>query len=411
MSKLWGSALLAVLIGIKADASTIQLFSLSAASSATTTSDLFNSQALSLLALGFSKLRMGKQAGTDDITFASQDLPRTESTALVKVSKETPIERAFQSTPLSTRVSPPRNILALFDRLKSRLGMQLHSLHWSELPGVTEFVLFSEIGEVTSRKHPTSLNHPFHKATFFTDDEIGLAVKVSPGFFTLLELDENQRGLLYSEGHNVCHGVDVRALRNGKIVIGHAHLLPDSEDHPGQSGSPFKQYRRVLEYLADPQNGYTNVQIALSIDDRLMGLPWKGDLHQSLQHLESEAQKLEIFVEELSDLRGHSRTAGWIGDTITAPHYRASRLHRNYFFIESIGDIWTMYLANRKIQHQAQPTIEPLFLIWPWTFIPTPSPLNTVPPDTLAPSLDDAPRPAHLRKLFYLRSRQLRASA
>src|SRR5204863_683984 len=38
----------------------------------------FTSQALSNLALAFSKLRMGKQPGTDDITFVEAGFPRQE---------------------------------------------------------------------------------------------------------------------------------------------------------------------------------------------------------------------------------------------------------------------------------------------------------------------------------------------
>lgn len=97
------------------------------------------------------------------------------------------------------------------------------------------------------------------------NERLGWVVNVGEGRFVLAEASPTAAKVAaYSSDHSVCLSVDVRAKnREGSSVIGHAHIVPAAYAGNEQMDSDWAQYEQVVKYLADPNNGYSNVQLFL----------------------------------------------------------------------------------------------------------------------------------------------------
>jgi len=152
---------------------------------------------------------------------------------------------------------------------------------------------------------------------FVKSRKLGLVAWASIGEVVLMELGKKEQGLVYSLGHFYCISCAIRAHRGNKEVIGHAHIYPETDSQGGIPGLTLERYKMLLQYLTDPSNGYSDIQIILGAGTRI--------LRSSLEHqMFQEATRnfgirLEIIQRGDGTVASTFTTKGWTAQTIYTP--------------------------------------------------------------------------------------------
>jgi DNA-binding NarL/FixJ family response regulator len=200
---------------------------------------------------------------------------------------------------------------ALYERIEELAKIEADTDHRAIPEGKVRARRFT-ILDFKSIDDPANKHEDFR--TYFyreNDPHLGFVLFAEFGELAWLELDPGQFGAVYAPGHANCHSVAFTAQRDGRTVIGNAHLYVSE---PGYSPDALLQYEWVLKQLSDKTNGFSDVQIALSIDGRWEGFP----LEIKIEDLEERALLLRIHPIQ-SVVSGEGALLNVMRDVLTTP--------------------------------------------------------------------------------------------
>jgi hypothetical protein len=111
---------------------------------------------------------------------------------------------------------------------------------------------------------------PPAKVIYTDSAEHGRVVLANTGELIMMELERDGRGVIYSPAHGKCLSCDIRAVKGGKTVIGHAHIPASPEDRAGEDGRIAYFYHGLVRRLSD--SGYTDIQLVVGAHKKLYGI-------------------------------------------------------------------------------------------------------------------------------------------
>lgn len=157
---------------------------------------------------------------------------------------------------------------------------------------------------------------PVEHAAWVTDDPaLGSTADGLVGELVMVHVPKGQPASIYSTEHSACASAALRAMRDGKVVIMHAHLFPSDDDLVHQAGAAQQQLERVMAYLTDPARGFSDVELVLTVNPEQLGLEAPEALRRHLP----PSIEARIILRALSDDRYV------VVDTLTTPAWTASR--------------------------------------------------------------------------------------
>ncbi|MFC1805263.1 PfkB family carbohydrate kinase, partial [Candidatus Omnitrophota bacterium] len=171
----------------------------------------------------------------------------------------------------------------LSDGLESP-GSRLSAVRFFERTKNGKFIFLPSVSGVTelSIARPDELK-PMPEIALVDNRQFDKVVWAGGRNLALVEVNPNEEVAIVSGFHCECYAVDIWAQRQGKTVIGHAHIEPDihrfaSAVKPklrlkGKAGKGFQIYQSVLAYLTDQANGLEDISIAFGPGAGLVDLP------------------------------------------------------------------------------------------------------------------------------------------
>lgn len=191
----------------------------------------------------------------------------------------------------------PPSRLWLKDMLKKYEYKLLNKMDRRPVAGAAVPIQAFNIGRVTDLE--TSLKEvEIPTASFATLPELGFVVSVPLNELILMEPFVGTSAALFSGDHHDCLAVDFCGWRDGRRVVGHAHLHSPGEITK-QRDDVLLQLRWLFRQLAPEGSlGLSNAQMTLSIQNRWFGFSSWADLapEERMERLRQEAQTAGVSL-------------------------------------------------------------------------------------------------------------------